>query len=38
MYKIRYANVDDTAILGQIHSQSWKVAYKGIVLELITEY
>jgi ribosomal protein S18 acetylase RimI-like enzyme len=31
MYKIRYANVDDAAILGEIHSQSWKVAYKGIV-------
>jgi ribosomal protein S18 acetylase RimI-like enzyme len=35
MYKIRYANVDDAAILGRIHSQSWKVAYKGIVPEEI---
>lgn len=35
MYKIRYANVDDAATLGQIHSQSWKVAYKGIVPEEI---
>lgn len=29
--KIRYANLDDAKILGQIHAQSWKVAYKGIV-------
>lgn len=31
MYKIRYADISDSRILGQIHSQSWKVAYKGIV-------
>jgi ribosomal protein S18 acetylase RimI-like enzyme len=35
MYKIRYANVGDAAILGKIHSQSWKVAYKDIVPEEI---
>ncbi|MBU3143840.1 MULTISPECIES: GNAT family N-acetyltransferase [Clostridium] len=33
MYKIHYANVDDARILGEIHSKSWKVAYKGIVPE-----
>lgn len=31
MYEIRYADIDDAKILGEIHSQSWKVAYKGIV-------
>lgn len=31
MYKIRYADIEDARILGEIHSQSWKVAYKGIV-------
>lgn len=31
MNTIRYANVNDARILGQIHSQSWKVAYNGIV-------
>ncbi|MBU5593510.1 GNAT family N-acetyltransferase [Clostridium sp. MSJ-4] len=31
MYEIRYANIDDAKILGEIHSQSWKLAYKGIV-------
>ncbi|WP_138205610.1 GNAT family N-acetyltransferase [Haloimpatiens lingqiaonensis] len=31
MYNVRYADVDDAKILGQIHSESWKVAYKGVV-------
>lgn len=29
--KIRYADINDAKILGEIHSKSWKVAYKGIV-------
>lgn len=31
MYKICYADINDSRILGEIHSQSWKVAYKGII-------
>ncbi|AGK95707.1 GNAT family N-acetyltransferase [Clostridium pasteurianum] len=31
MYKIRYADINDAKILGEIHSKSWKVAYKSIV-------
>lgn len=31
MYDIRYATINDARILAQIHSTSWKVAYKGIV-------
>ncbi|KYH34009.1 protease synthase and sporulation negative regulatory protein PAI 1 [Clostridium tepidiprofundi DSM 19306] len=31
MIYIRYANSDDAKELGIIHSQSWKIAYKGIV-------
>lgn len=31
MYKIRYASFDDTKVLGDIHSKSWKIAYKDIV-------
>ncbi|WP_291582236.1 GNAT family N-acetyltransferase [Clostridium sp. UBA6640] len=31
MYKIRYANIDDAKVLGDIHSKSWKTAYKDIV-------
>lgn len=31
MYKIRYADLNDGKILGEIHSKSWKVAYKNIV-------
>jgi ribosomal protein S18 acetylase RimI-like enzyme len=31
MYKIRYAGISDSRILGEIHSQSWKAAYKGII-------
>jgi len=38
---IRYATTEDAKALGYIHSQSWKVAYKGIipdnVLDNITE-
>lgn len=28
---IRYANSEDANVLGIIHSESWKIAYKGIV-------
>lgn len=31
MFRIRYANIGDAKTLGEIHSKSWKVAYKGIV-------
>ncbi|WP_055668701.1 GNAT family N-acetyltransferase [Desnuesiella massiliensis] len=31
MYEIRYADINDARILGEIHSHSWKVTYKGIV-------
>lgn len=31
MYEIRYATIKDASILAQIHSSSWKIAYKGIV-------
>lgn len=35
MYIIRYADVNDAKILGDIHSQSWKIAYKGMVPDVI---
>jgi RimJ/RimL family protein N-acetyltransferase len=31
VFKIRYADISDAKTLGEIHSKSWKVAYKGIV-------
>ncbi len=31
MYSIRYASIKDAPILGEIHSSSWKVAYKDLV-------
>jgi ribosomal protein S18 acetylase RimI-like enzyme len=31
MRTISYAKIEDARILGEIHSQSWKVTYKGIV-------
>ncbi|MEW8995843.1 GNAT family N-acetyltransferase [Clostridium sp.] len=31
MYNIRYATFDDAKVLGEIHSKSWKSAYRGIV-------
>jgi len=34
---IRYANVSDSKILGYIHSQSWKNAYKKIIPDLILD-
>lgn len=37
MYKIRYAEVNDAKVLGKIHSESWKVAYKGIVPDLVLD-
>lgn len=35
MYKIRYADVSDAKVLGEIHSRSWKIAYKNIVPDTI---
>lgn len=37
MYNIRYATVNDTKILGEIHSKSWKSTYKGIVPDEILD-
>ncbi|WP_242837289.1 GNAT family N-acetyltransferase [Alkaliphilus transvaalensis] len=37
MCNIRYASVDDAEILGVIHSQSWKMAYKNIVPDEILD-
>ncbi len=34
---IRYANINDSKILGDIHSQSWKMAYKKIIPDLILD-
>lgn len=31
MFNIKYAKITDSDILGQIHSQSWKAAYKNII-------
>ena len=30
-YNIRYADINDSKILGYIHAQSWKTAYKTII-------
>lgn len=35
MYHIRYADSNDARILGEIHSASWKEAYKGIISDEI---
>ena len=35
--EIRYANINDCGALGIIHSESWKVAYKGIVTDSILD-
>jgi len=37
MYIIRYADVEDAKVLGEIHSSSWKIAYKGIVPDSILD-
>lgn len=37
MIEIRYAEVSDAKILGEIQSQSWRAAYKGIVPEEVLE-
>ncbi|EPR11493.1 hypothetical protein [Ruminiclostridium papyrosolvens] len=37
MYKIRYAEVNDAKVLGKIHSESWKTAYKGIVPDSVLD-
>lgn len=31
MYEIKYATIKDAYTLAEIHSSSWKIAYKGIV-------
>lgn len=35
--QIRYANMNDSSVLGLIHSESWKVAYKGIVPDSVLD-
>jgi len=37
MYKVRYADVNDARVLGEIHSSSWKIAYRGIVPDSILD-
>jgi hypothetical protein len=37
MIEIRYAHINDAKALGEIHSLSWKEAYKGIVSEKVME-
>lgn len=37
MYKIRYAEINDAKVLGKIHSESWKTAYKGIVPDFVLD-
>lgn len=34
-YYIRYADIDDSKILGYIHSESWKIACKTIIPDSI---
>lgn len=34
---IRYADINDSKILGYIHSQSWEIAYKSIIPHSILE-
>lgn len=36
-YYIRYADINDSKVLGYIHSQSWKIAYKRIIPDLILD-
>lgn len=36
-FEIRNANINDCGILGLIHSESWKEAYKGIVPDSILD-
>lgn len=37
MCEIRYANVYDAKALGEIHSSSWKAAYKGIIPDKVLD-
>lgn len=37
MYKIRYACLSDAGIMGEIHTKSWKAAYKGIIPDEILD-
>ena len=37
MYKVRRADVNDARVLGEIHSSSWKIAYRGIVPDSILD-
>lgn len=34
---IRYANINDSKILGHIHSESWKIAYKTIIPDIVLD-
>jgi ribosomal protein S18 acetylase RimI-like enzyme len=35
--RIRYADVNDAAVLGEIHALSWKVTYRGIVPDAVLD-
>lgn len=37
MYRIRSADINDADIMGEIHSKSWKAAYKGIIPDKILD-
>lgn len=37
MFKVRYADISDVRKLAQIHSSSWKKAYKGIIPDEVLE-
>ncbi|MFL0250712.1 GNAT family N-acetyltransferase [Clostridium neuense] len=37
MCEIRYANVHDANVLGEIHSSSWKAAYRGIIPDKVLD-
>jgi len=37
MYLVRKAEIADAKVLGRIHSNSWKVAYKGIVPDSVLD-
>ncbi|MDU1413826.1 MAG: hypothetical protein E6929_13505 [Clostridium sp.] len=37
MFKVRYADISDVRKLAQIHSSSWKKAYKGIISDELLE-
>ncbi len=37
MLEIRYAGLSDAEALGEVHSESWRAAYKGIVPDEVLE-